>query len=735
MSRSLPDALGSKLKSFAYLPLCLAIAACGGGGGGSDTPPDTGTPPAPSNSAPAAGDDTVSTDNLATDVVIDVLANDSDSDGDPLTIVSVSQSAQGIAPVIEDGKIRYPLNSGVYGVDSFTYTISDGEEESQATVTINIDYLLTISGVIGEQVSGNGSVSIKVGTETQQAQLDGNRYSLQIRNGDDDAVVSVTSSHQNTAIGKGIVLKAYAGTLGDLRDKAQAGEVDESDVPSLYLSALGTSATAYLEMAAGGEVSSKDALVNAAQTLPQALIVEGAVALKSVLAGDNWSAFTQADTYSLLTAHPTAVSIAEQLESENPDGYLLHRNAVTGNQQQFSAQRFQSGQELYFVGVDFDGGGPGGFAIQLPAEGETTGYFADSNTQVGGDNQVELSVTESDISYEIETAESTAFYDGREACTNNTGSVYSATPTHTLLTKYLDTPVYSAYKRETEYRCDDTAATFTGTPVFYQVNKAGYGDFSSIIQGTFAISSYREKDPTIFQGPFLWQATLVSPNSNGSITQRFDFNSGFSDNGAMELTDSGRLKLGMNRGVNLEHIAIGTEGDVIKAFILVRRADGSLAGAAGSYMVPVTPGINLPLPATLASAHPLFPVHDASSKYHAGGFGFEFLADGTGYQLYRPDNTYQRTATGFQWSEASGFIDMRYFHDRTDSSDPYPTQCSEGDMDCVEHRFREFEPLAQVGGDYFIRIYQEIDYSKQYGTGEGEEVWISSYIDRYTVEP
>ena len=58
-------------------------------------------------------------------VVIDVLANDSDPDGDKLTITGATAATNGIVVVITDGggqKLEYRPNPGFTGTDTFNYT-------------------------------------------------------------------------------------------------------------------------------------------------------------------------------------------------------------------------------------------------------------------------------------------------------------------------------------------------------------------------------------------------------------------------------------------------------------------------------------------------------------------------------------------------------------------------------------------------------------------------------------
>jgi|GEM_PF-1556285 len=58
-------------------------------------------------------------------VAIDVLANDSDPDGDTITLQAITLPANGTVSVNPDGTVSYTANSGFSGQDQFTYTICD----------------------------------------------------------------------------------------------------------------------------------------------------------------------------------------------------------------------------------------------------------------------------------------------------------------------------------------------------------------------------------------------------------------------------------------------------------------------------------------------------------------------------------------------------------------------------------------------------------------------------------
>ncbi len=82
-------------------------------------------------------DDSANTDE-DTAVTIDVLGNDTDVDGDALSVSAVTQPANGT--VVNIGTdVAYTPDAHFHGVDSFTYTAHDGTLDSNsATVTLTV---------------------------------------------------------------------------------------------------------------------------------------------------------------------------------------------------------------------------------------------------------------------------------------------------------------------------------------------------------------------------------------------------------------------------------------------------------------------------------------------------------------------------------------------------------------------------------------------------------------------
>ena len=95
--------------------------------------------------APVANDDIATNDNLDEDIVIGVLSNDTDANGDDTidvaTVTFIDQPAFGeIAKNFDTGIVTYTPNNDFLGDDTFTYTVADeSERESNvATVTISV---------------------------------------------------------------------------------------------------------------------------------------------------------------------------------------------------------------------------------------------------------------------------------------------------------------------------------------------------------------------------------------------------------------------------------------------------------------------------------------------------------------------------------------------------------------------------------------------------------------------
>ncbi|MBS0262864.1 MAG: cellulose binding domain-containing protein [Planctomycetes bacterium] len=90
------------------------------------------------NQVPTPANDTVFA-NMNQTTVINVLANDTDPNGDTLTVTAVTAALNGTAVLKTDGSVSYTPKSTFAGADSFTYTVSDGHGgTAKATVKLTV---------------------------------------------------------------------------------------------------------------------------------------------------------------------------------------------------------------------------------------------------------------------------------------------------------------------------------------------------------------------------------------------------------------------------------------------------------------------------------------------------------------------------------------------------------------------------------------------------------------------
>jgi subtilisin len=137
---------------------------------GTDEPPPPPPPPPPTNHAPTASDDTTTT-AFNTAVTVNVLKNDSDPDGDPLTISAIGTPANGTA-ALSGTNIRYTPTAGFQGTDSFSYTVDDGRGATASAivaVTVQPPPSVHVGDIdaFSSKNTSNWSIRIRVYVHTQ----------------------------------------------------------------------------------------------------------------------------------------------------------------------------------------------------------------------------------------------------------------------------------------------------------------------------------------------------------------------------------------------------------------------------------------------------------------------------------------------------------------------------------------------------------------------------------------
>ena len=169
------------LKQLVPIAITTLVAAGDGTADSRDGGADDGGVVVEENAAPVAEDDTGFT--LVGGETIEIpasalLANDSDPDGDPLSVAGVSGAVNGTV-VLDGDTIRFTALES--GDASFTYTLSDGEASDTANVSLAAEAAVPdpVSGggfVIPDEALGAPDSALGLANPSIAAGLDGNSY-------------------------------------------------------------------------------------------------------------------------------------------------------------------------------------------------------------------------------------------------------------------------------------------------------------------------------------------------------------------------------------------------------------------------------------------------------------------------------------------------------------------------------------------------------------------------------
>ncbi|MCG3209027.1 MAG: hypothetical protein FOGNACKC_02643 [Anaerolineae bacterium] len=131
----------------------------------------------PVNDAPVAKDDAYSTDEDTTLTVSPpgILVNDSDVDGDSLTVTLLTDPANGTLSQNADGSFSYTPNENFNGVDSYTYEACDPDGLcAEATVTITVNPVNDPPVAEDDSATTDEDTPVTIPASANDSDIDGN---------------------------------------------------------------------------------------------------------------------------------------------------------------------------------------------------------------------------------------------------------------------------------------------------------------------------------------------------------------------------------------------------------------------------------------------------------------------------------------------------------------------------------------------------------------------------------
>jgi hypothetical protein len=136
------------------------------------------------NATPVAADDTATTDEDVS-VVIDVLANDTDAEGQPLTVTLETAPLNGDVAITVENTCTYTPHADWHGSDSFTYRIEDGQGAADtAAVSVTVTSVNDIPYAMDDMADMNeDSGSIMVDYLANDGDADGDTLTLDSTSG------------------------------------------------------------------------------------------------------------------------------------------------------------------------------------------------------------------------------------------------------------------------------------------------------------------------------------------------------------------------------------------------------------------------------------------------------------------------------------------------------------------------------------------------------------------------
>jgi YD repeat-containing protein len=196
-----------------------------------------------SNTNPIAAQDNVTT-SRGVAVTLDPRLNDSDPNGDPISITSITAPANGTATLNADQTVTYAPNTGFVGGDGLTYALSDGRGGT-ATGRISIEVTPNAPPIaVGDNISASASTPVTFDPRSNDSDPENRPLTI----------VALTAPSHGTAVmanaGTAVTYTAAAGYSGP--DNFTYAISDDQGATASALVAVNAVSVDYLAVGGGG---------------------------------------------------------------------------------------------------------------------------------------------------------------------------------------------------------------------------------------------------------------------------------------------------------------------------------------------------------------------------------------------------------------------------------------------------------------------------------------------------
>ena len=142
-------------------------------------PPSDPATVTPTNTIPTAVDDTSSTDE-DTAVDTNVISNDTDADGDTLSVTAVTTPSNGTAAITSGSAttVTYTPNANFNGTDTFEYTVTDGADTDTGTVNVTVTAVNDPPVAVDDTASTPEDTAIDINVISNDTDAEGDTLSV-----------------------------------------------------------------------------------------------------------------------------------------------------------------------------------------------------------------------------------------------------------------------------------------------------------------------------------------------------------------------------------------------------------------------------------------------------------------------------------------------------------------------------------------------------------------------------